>query len=188
MDIVVFDSGDQPFLDWITDNQDGYVLNVMRNAGSAFGVLHRSGCGHLTGLVTGQAEDAYTTQNVIKVCSLEAEVLTGWLSRERPAAVEKLRLCKDCQPGHRREVQFQGQTVSRGRVLSVMREFGRQFPDTNLYDHWLEDGRYTYALAYQGRLYPCKYIASLAAGIPNSGYSGGDQTNAVVLGLGFRVV
>jgi hypothetical protein len=85
------------------------------------------------------------------------------------------------------QVVFKGQTVMREEILAAMRAFDAEFPDTALYERWLEKESYKYAVTYAGRLYPPKRILSLATGIPTSQFSGGDQTNSVFLALGFEV-
>ena len=85
-------------------------------------------------------------------------------------------------------VTFKQKTVSIQEVLRAMRDFDAQYMDTNDYDSWLEKGTYKYAVQHDGKLYPCKYILSLATGVPTSGFSGGEQTNRVFRRLGFRVI
>lgn len=86
------------------------------------------------------------------------------------------------------EVIFKGKFITPEKVLTVIQDFDARYPDTNAYDSWLENGNYKYALQHRGKLYPCKHILSLSAGIPVSEFSGGDQTNIVFERLGFEVV
>lgn len=94
----VFDSGDAPFLKWMKDHPDGYVLNTERRATSTDTFLHRSGCHHLTGLVSGQGPDGYTQRDYIKVCSEDASLLLAWCLRERTKSKGFGRYCKTCNP------------------------------------------------------------------------------------------
>lgn len=94
----VFDSGDAPFLEWMKDHPDGYVLNTERRVTSTVTFLHRSGCHHLTGLVSGQGPDGYTQRKYIKVCSEDASLLLAWCLRERTNSGGIRRYCKTCNP------------------------------------------------------------------------------------------
>lgn len=85
-------------------------------------------------------------------------------------------------------VTFKQKIVSIGKIFRVMRDFDAQYSYTNDYDSWLEKGNYKYAVQHDGKLYPCKYILSLATGVPTSEFSGGEQTNRVFRRLGFSVI
>lgn len=78
--------------------------------------------------------------------------------------------------------------VTRGHVLDALDQFDSEYPSTNDYDSWLDKGNYKYALTYRGRLYPCKYILSLASGFDRRDFGGGEQTNRVFRTLGFQVI
>jgi len=85
------------------------------------------------------------------------------------------------------QVVFKGQTVTREAILGAIGAFDAEFPDSALYERWLEKESYKYAVSYTGRFYPPKRILSLATGISTTQFSGGDQTNNVFLALGFEV-
>jgi hypothetical protein len=85
------------------------------------------------------------------------------------------------------QVVFKRQTVTREAILAAMRRFDADYPDSNLYDRWLQKENYKYAVTHAGRVYPPKRILSLATSIPTSRFVGGDQTNNVFLALGFEV-
>lgn len=83
--------------------------------------------------------------------------------------------------------EFKGKTVTRSQVLEQLAKYDTDFPNTNDYENWLDDGTYVYALKYDGKLYPPKYILSRASGLPLSDFSGGDNTNDLFEELGFAV-
>jgi hypothetical protein len=86
------------------------------------------------------------------------------------------------------ETTFKKQTVTRQQILVALNEFARQHPDTNSYDGWLDKETYKYAVRFEGRLYPPKYILSVVTGLPIRGvFTGGEQTNRVFRALGFQV-
>ena len=83
--------------------------------------------------------------------------------------------------------KFKGKIITRENVTQVLNQFDRTYPDSNDYDNWLDSGNYRYALHYNGRRYPCKYILSEASGFSTDSFSGGEQTNRVFRDLGFEV-
>ena len=87
-----------------------------------------------------------------------------------------------------KSTSFKGEKVTRAAVISAFRKFNDAYPNTNLYDHWLEKGNYKYAVLYDGKRYPPKYILSQVTGLPTYWFSGGWETNRVFIDLGFQVV
>lgn len=87
-----------------------------------------------------------------------------------------------------RSVTFLRKKVTRQHVLDALNRFDNEHPDTNDYDSWLDKGNYKYALEHRARLYPCKYILSLASGFDRRDFGGGEQTNSVFRTLGFEVI
>jgi hypothetical protein len=85
-------------------------------------------------------------------------------------------------------VTLLGRTITRDQVLAALRQFDSTYRDTNEYDGWLEKGTYKYALEHAGRLYPCKYILSVASGFDVGAFGGGQQTNSKFVRLGFEVI
>ncbi|MBK9940510.1 MAG: hypothetical protein IPP13_02655 [Kouleothrix sp.] len=86
------------------------------------------------------------------------------------------------------EAIFKTSTVTTQDILTALSHFNAEYADTNAYDSWLEKASYKFAIKYDGKLYPCKYILSQATGIDTSEFSGGNQTNSVFRRLGFQVI
>jgi transketolase len=86
------------------------------------------------------------------------------------------------------QTTFKRQTVTRQEILNAIQQFDSEYPDTNQYEKWLDDSKYRYAVEYNDKLYPCKYILSQATGISTTEFSGGEQTNSVFKALGFTVI
>ena len=84
------------------------------------------------------------------------------------------------------ETIFKGKLVTKDDILTALGQFDDQYPDSNSYEGWLQNGTYMYALEYRGRLYPCKYILSQATKVDTSDFNGGDQTLRVFRQLGFQ--
>jgi 5-methylcytosine-specific restriction protein A len=85
------------------------------------------------------------------------------------------------------DTTFKNQIVTRQNILDTLHEFAEQYPNTEAYDDWLLKKTYKYAVRYDGRLYPPKHILSMATGILNTDFNGGEQTNRVFRQLGFDV-
>lgn len=84
-------------------------------------------------------------------------------------------------------VRFKGKEITRDDVLKELERYDEEFANTNDYDSWLDTSGYTYALEYENKLYPPKYILSKLTGIDRGQFSGGDRTNNVFKGLGFAI-
>ncbi len=84
-------------------------------------------------------------------------------------------------------IEFKGKHITREDVLKELVKFKKEYPDTNGYQNWLDDGAYTFALKYKGQLYPPKYILGQTTGLSLSEFAGGDETNRVFEELGFAV-
>ncbi len=70
-------------------------------------------------------------------------------------------------------------------IQRAITEFDARYPDTNLYDSWLEKGTYKYAIFQNDKLYPPKFILSLATGFETTSFNAGEARR--VLGvLGFQ--
>ncbi|MGB3905716.1 MAG: hypothetical protein WBB22_12405 [Anaerolineae bacterium] len=89
-------------------------------------------------------------------------------------------------------VTLLGRPITRDDVVAALRHFDSMYPDTNDYNGWLDKRTYKYALRYavrhERRLYPCKYILSLASGFDVTEFGGGQQTNNKFRRLGFEVI
>ncbi len=86
------------------------------------------------------------------------------------------------------ETTFKGITVTSEMILKELHKFNHKYKDTNNYDNWLEKKSYKYAVQYDGKLYPCKYILSEATGIYIRDFNGGEETNRVFRQLAIRVI
>jgi len=85
-------------------------------------------------------------------------------------------------------VTLLGRPVTRDQMLAALKDFDSAYRDTNDYDRWLDKITYKYALRHAGRLYPCKYILSVASGLDVTDFGGGQQTNSKFQRLGFEVI
>ncbi len=98
MTLLVFDTHDAPFLQWMSEHPDGYVVNTERRPNSRLFFLHTANCFHIAGYVSGQQPDAFTGRDYIKVCSDDASELLAWAQMHRPNIAGFTSLCQTCHP------------------------------------------------------------------------------------------
>lgn len=97
MPISIFNSDDTPFLKWMANNPDGFVVNAGKNTRSPLCFIHRSGCSHITSYTRRQKPGAFTQRTYIKICSNNLLELFQWVYRERNHVIDYMQ-CKDCKP------------------------------------------------------------------------------------------
>ncbi len=74
------------------------------------------------------------------------------------------------------------------QVLNAISEFDshlKQFPE---WSSWVDNQNYKYAIFHAGEIYPVKQIVSMATGLPKTDFSGGNESNDFLTGLGFNIV
>lgn len=52
--------------------------------------------------------------------------------------------------------------ISESDILRAFVQYDEEYPDTNDYEHWLDNKRYTKALMHNGKFYPPKIIMLMA--------------------------
>ena len=72
--------------------------------------------------------------------------------------------------------------------MDAIKQFDSRYPNTNDYDSWMQKGTYKYAISYQGKLYPPKFILSQASGFDVGDFWGGKQSNNVLRRLRFHII
>jgi hypothetical protein len=70
MSTTVFDSGDKPYMEWLSTNPLGFVLNTEKTVGTKYMFFHRAACRHISEAKAAQP-DAYTGNKYIKVTPAE---------------------------------------------------------------------------------------------------------------------
>ena len=89
-EIERFDRDDQAYLQWVTTNPDGFVLDLPRGASSE-PLLHRAGCERLA---QGGDGGGWTVDS-LKLASGEKWRLDDWAERERDRRPAR---CPVCSP------------------------------------------------------------------------------------------
>jgi len=92
-----FQAGDGPFLSWMQDNPDGFVLNAGAGKNSSYLKFHKANCHHISGHTSKHGDDAFTRRDYIKICSLSIFELVQWSVINRPTHIA-YESCKTCGP------------------------------------------------------------------------------------------
>lgn len=82
-------------------------------------------------------------------------------------------------------VRYRGYDITEQDVLQAMGRFRKEYPDSNDYQGWLNNRRYTYSVKHEGHLYPPKYLISLITGMKTTEFKGVDEIRSVFYQLGF---
>lgn len=70
--ILKFDNDEDGYLNWIANNESGFVINTPKSGG--YGKLHKATCG----LISTDRWTNYTTTTYMKYCSLDKQELIDW--------------------------------------------------------------------------------------------------------------
>jgi 5-methylcytosine-specific restriction protein B len=73
-------------------------------------------------------------------------------------------------------------------IVKALERFDQELRETADWSGWEQKENHKFAIQYNGRLYPVKKIISLATNTPVNSFSGGNEANKYMDGLGFTVV
>ena len=91
VDVLTFENDDDGYLRWVDANPDGFVINASKSpTPSSYCKLHAASCNS----ITTPKRTNYTTNQYIKVCSLDKQSLIDWGTRYS----RNFSLCQSCQP------------------------------------------------------------------------------------------
>ena len=81
--------------------------------------------------------------------------------------------------------------VDRNALWQAIKRFDNEYRNSSEWAGWEQNGNHLYAIKLGGKLYPVKFVVSLATGVPTSAFSGGKasgQANEYVREREFAVV
>lgn len=93
---IVFKDQEAQYQEWIRTNPQGYVLTTYRKASPAYMSLHRGNCRTIREYSKNMADDAFTGQGYIKICSGSAGELERWITEHGGDGFTSL--CSRCNP------------------------------------------------------------------------------------------
>ncbi len=73
-------------------------------------------------------------------------------------------------------------------IIKVLEQFDQELRETADWSSWEQNENHKFAIQHNGRLYPVKKIISLATNTPVNSFSGGNEANGYMDGLGFTIV
>ncbi|MEA3254926.1 MAG: hypothetical protein U9Q22_03720 [Candidatus Altiarchaeota archaeon] len=82
---------DGGYLDWVSTNPTGFVVNCHRQPSPKYLILHKATCG----TISTPKRSNWTTITYIKICSLDKKELETWAQREISG---NLKPCQICNP------------------------------------------------------------------------------------------
>jgi len=95
----IFDDADGPYLAWLQEHPEGYVLSRRRGSSDDYLVLHRVSCGKIRNYTLMARPGGFTERRYIKACSDSLSDLRGYARREggRPDGSFSSK-CRSCSP------------------------------------------------------------------------------------------
>lgn len=76
--MIIFINDDEAYLHWVGLHPAGFVVNARRRPTADYLKLHRGSCRH----ISSESRENWTTNQYIKICSLEETELVEWARRE----------------------------------------------------------------------------------------------------------
>ena len=76
---LIFDDGDEEYLDWVRSFLPGFVINTTRSSNPSYMVLHKKGCPSITNYTDMAQPGGFTERDFIKICALNKSDLRRWV-------------------------------------------------------------------------------------------------------------
>ncbi len=95
LNYIIFDGDDEADFNWMDENPQSFILNVIRSSIVGPIVVHRSHCGHIR-RGPGMDSGAFTTRTQFKVAALAIGELETWRNYYQPDA--EIKYCQTCNP------------------------------------------------------------------------------------------
>lgn len=92
MSVEFFRDDDRGYADWLTANDDGYVLNIQRSMNPSDARIHKADCRTITGT---PPRGRTWTGPYVKACSPSLTELDTWAL---PHGGSQITRCRICQP------------------------------------------------------------------------------------------
>ncbi|MCC6489508.1 MAG: hypothetical protein IT364_18570 [Candidatus Hydrogenedentes bacterium] len=72
---LLFDDNDDRYLQWLTQNPGGLVVNCRRTPSSEYMVLHTATCPHISKIRRNQRAGGFTEKSYVKLCGTSEDDL-----------------------------------------------------------------------------------------------------------------
>jgi len=90
-EVDIFVNDDEAYLQWLTKNPNGFIVNSYLHPSKDYLILHQSSCW----TISTPTRKNWTTTGFIKVCSIDKNKLSNWSIKEVGG---ELRPCQICNP------------------------------------------------------------------------------------------
>ena len=90
--IKTFVNDDEGYLQWLRQNEAGFVVNCGRKPNPGYLMLHRATCGTIMNPTRGPGN--WTTSDYIKICSSDKTELRRWAEKEVGGQLQPCQVCK----------------------------------------------------------------------------------------------
>ena len=86
----IFVNNDKAYLRWLTENQNGLVVNSYLHPSPDYLILHRANCW----TISTPTRTNWTTTGFIKTCSLDRRELEAWAAKEVGGQLHECQICR----------------------------------------------------------------------------------------------
>ncbi len=98
MKYLEFINNEIGYLNWVSSNPDGFVINTSKGKRLDYRILHSADCDYVTTLQGNAKRGGFTERNYIKICSGGVEGLRDWTRSEGEASGKFTQECARCKP------------------------------------------------------------------------------------------
>jgi len=97
-EVQEFSTGDESYLRWLAQHQDGFVVNRPRSRSPSYMVLHRATCPTISRYTNMSRPGGFTERDYVKACALDVASLRAWVRRNGRLDGSFTNACPICKP------------------------------------------------------------------------------------------
>lgn len=97
MHVIVHDGDDEAYLNWLSQNPRGFVLNAKRQGTDSACSIHRATCAHIQVVRNASGSGGFTQRGGIKLCSGSIDALIAHITAIKSVPLIEIRRCKRCE-------------------------------------------------------------------------------------------
>ncbi|MCL2896658.1 hypothetical protein [Brenneria tiliae] len=101
MDTLIFNNNEDAYKEWLNDNPEGYVINLLKTAKGTerksdinSTCLHRANCHSINPFVSDKEKTGFTTGQYQKICSLSEE--SAYKKAKELTGLKEIKPCSFC--------------------------------------------------------------------------------------------
>lgn len=97
-EIAEFDDDEAGYLDWLSRNPQGFVINTPRGRPTNYMVLHRATCRSISQYNRMARPGGFTERDYIKICAPDVAGLQDWTRQHGRSDGSFSQVCQLCKP------------------------------------------------------------------------------------------